>query len=99
MPIENIKKMVAQAKKQASTSLTDDWLSKAKEIKDIATSKMSFGGSYEKLPAAKLIAMQGSPEEPQILVVKAIGERHEVNTDHGPTTVFEVDVLFSEVAE
>ncbi len=90
--IFNILAMKAEAKP------TSDWLSKAKEIKEIAASKapaQQENGTYEKLPSIPLKFMQGSPEEPEILVVKMLQSFHPANTAE-KTPVAEIEVLYSE---
>ncbi len=72
-----------------------NWLAKAKEIKEIAASKVSQSGSYEKLPSLKLKLLNGSPEDPEIIVVKAINSPHPSATPE-QTKVFEAEVIFSE---
>lgn len=92
--------MVKQAKAQATTSITNDWLSKAQDIKDYA-SKIAIPTTttvYEKLPSIKMSILGGSAEKPDILIVKALNEPHESNTPE-QTKVFEVEVLYSEHEE
>ncbi len=97
MPIENrtakIYNIMAM-KEQAKPS--SDWLSKAKELKELAASKApQSSGTYEKLPSLKLKLLNGSPEEPEILVVKALNSPHPSQTPE-QTLVFEAEILYSE---
>lgn len=82
----------------------NDWLSnpkKLQELKDYAVSKMQTTEQFEKLPGLPIQKMQGSPENPQLIVCKALGNRRVVTIDRGTpdeTTkcVTDVEVVVSE---
>jgi len=95
--MKNILKLVKAAKAQASAKVDNEWLSKAQNIKDYA-SKIAIPAAnivFEKHPSIKMSTLEGTAENPDILVVKAISEPHESNTPD-KTKVFEVELLFSE---
>ena len=79
-----------------------DWISKAKEIQEIAIAKRTeeTQRKYEKLERLDLRKVEGSEEEPATFLVKCITERHSVKTDRmaRPMNCFDVEVLQSTVA-
>ena len=79
-----------------------DWISKAKDIQEIAVAKRTeeTQRKYEKLERLDLRKVEGSEEEPATFLVKCITERHSVKTDRmaRPMTCFDAEVLQSTVA-
>ena len=91
MKIFNILKM----KEVAAKSITTDWL---KNTREVATSKSTQAAQpieYEKLPSIPLKYMQGTLEEPEILVVKQIQSFHPANKPE-KTPVGEIEVIYSD---
>lgn len=85
-----------QLKEKAKASLDQNWLAKDKDLKEIAIeARQPAQTTYEKHDALKLSGLTGSEEDPAVIVVKCINERHEARTDRGPVMVSDVEVLFS----
>jgi len=83
-------------KQQAKAAISKNWLNEVADLKDIAMDAFKPATStFEKHEALKLNKLTGSEEDPAIIIVKCISERHEARTDRGPVNVFDVDVLFS----
>lgn len=92
MPLKNLTAMV---KEKARNAINPDWLAKAKNLKDIALEARKPQAQYEKHESLKLNKLSGSEEDPAVLIVKCIGDRHEANTERGPVMVSDVEVVFS----
>lgn len=94
-------KNILELAKKASAG-QPDWISKAKDIQEIAVAKRTeeTQRKFEKLDRLDLRKVEGSEEEPATFLVKCITERHSVKTDRmaRPMTCFDAEVLQSTVA-
>jgi len=82
-------------KRKAKEAIDPDWLQTVKELKEIAI-KMR-GAAFERLPWLDLRELEGSEEDPAVLLITALGEPRSFQTEkmRRPLHVVDAEVELS----